>query len=210
MEESPGRGRLMLRFALGMAELGSERVGNVLSACTAVEPPAALEPPAAGTPANLRHAALGLLSNAVGGAARTPERVRARWRRISASARRRAAPLDRVGKLVGRLPGMPRAMSRLRAWRNQGREQLTRWAELGRREQAQSRILALDALTVLRENMLVRVSESPDVRSAIREQSQGLAVTAVGELRERSARADDRAEETVSRLLGGGRTPRTR
>ena len=129
---------------------------------------------------------------------------------MAASARRRAAPLARVGKLVGRVPGVPRAMSRLRAWRNHGQRRLAHWAELGRREQADSRILATDALTVLRENMLARVSESPDVKSVIREQSQGIAVTAVGELRERSARADNLAERTVGRLFGGGRTPRTR
>jgi len=207
---SLGRGRLMLRFVLGMTELTSERVGAVLSACTAVATPAALEPTATGTPLNLRHAALGLLSDAVGGVSRAPALVRARLRHLAASARRGAAPLDRAGTLVGRLPGMPRAMNRLRAWRNHAQGRLARWAELGRREQAHSRLLALDALTVLRENMLVRVSESPDVRSAIREQSQGIAVTAVSELRERSARADDRAERTVDRLFGGGRTPRTR
>ena len=200
----------MLRFVLGVAELTGERVGAVLSACTAVAPPAALEPTAAGAPLNLRHAALGLLSDAVRGVSRTPARARTRWRNMAASTRRRAAPLDRVGKLAARLPGMPRAMSRLRAWRTHGYRQLARWAELGRREQADSRALAFDALTVLRENMLVRVSESPDVRSAIREQSEGIAVTAVSELRERSARADDRAERTVRRLLGGGRTSRTR
>ena len=70
--------------------------------------------------------------------------------------------------------------------------------------------MARDALTVLRENMLARVSESPDVRGAIREQSQGIAVTAMSELRERLARADNLAERTVRRLLGGGRTRRTR
>ena len=200
----------MLRFVLGVAELTGKRVGAVLSACTAVAPPAALEPAAAGSPLNVRHAVLGLLSDAVSGVSRTPALARTRWRNMAASTRRRAAPLDRVGKLAARLPGMPRAMSRLRAWRTHGYRQLARWAELGRREQADSRILAFDALTVLRENMLVRVSESPDVRSAIREQSEGIAVTAVGELRERSARADDSAELTVRRLLGGGRTSRTR
>ena len=200
----------MLRFVLGMAELTGERVGAVLAACTAVEPPAPLEPAAAGPPFDLRHAALGLLSDAVGGVSRTPARARARWRRMAATARRRAAPFDRVGELVGRLPGVPRAMSRLRAWRNQGQRQLARWAELGRREQAESHILARDALTVLRENMLARVSESPDVRGAIREQSQGMAVTAMGELRERSARADNLAERTVGRLFSGGRSKRTR
>jgi hypothetical protein len=200
----------MLRFVVGVAQLTNERVGAVLSACTAVEPPASVEPPAADAPVDLRHAALGALSDAVGGAARTPARVRARWRRMAASARRRAAPLGRVGRLVGRLPGVPRATDRVRAWRDHGQRRLARWATLGRREQADSRILALDALTVLRENMLARVSESPDVRIAIREQSEGIAVTAVGQLRERSARADNLAERTVRRLFGGGRTARTR
>ena len=200
----------MLRFALGVAELTSERVGAVLSACTAVAPPAALEPTAGGAPANLRHAALGLLSDASGGVSRVPALVRARWRHLAASARRRVAELDRLGRLVGRLPGVPRAIDRLQAWRDQGQKQLDRWVALGRREEAESRTLAFDALTVLRENMLARVSESPDVKSVIREQSEGMAVTAMGELRERSARADTLAERTVGRLFGAGRTPRAR
>ena len=199
----------MLRFVLGMAELTGERVGAVLAACTAVEPAAPLAPPDAGTPINLRQAALGLLSDAVSGASRTPALARARGRHLAASARRRAAPLNRVGKLVGRLPGVPRAMSRLRAWRDQGRNQLARWAERGRREQADSRVWP-STRSPCCANMLARVSESPDVRGAIREQSEGIAVTAMGELRERSARADDLAERTVGRLFGGGRSKRTR
>ena len=200
----------MLRFVLGLTELTNERVGAVLSACSTVAPPAALEPTTAGAALSLRHAALGLLSDAVGGVSRAPALVRARWRRLAASAQQRAAPLDRLGKLVGRLPGVPRAVDRLHAWHSQGRKRLASWAELGRREQAESRILAFDALTVLRENMLARVSESPDVKSVIREQSQGIAVTAMGELRERSARADNLAERTVGRFFGGGRTSRAR
>ena len=200
----------MFRFVLGMTELTSERVGGVLSACSAVEAPVALESMAEGTPLNLRHAVMGLLSDAVGGASRAPALVRARWGRLAASARRRAAPLDRLRGLVGRLPGMPRAMGRVRTFRNQGRQRLARWSELGRREEAASRLLAFDALTVLRENMLARISESPDLKSVIREQSEGIAVTAMSELRERSARADNLAERTVGRLFGGGRIPRTR
>ena len=200
----------MFRFVLGMTELTSERVGGVLSACTAVETPEALEPMVEGAPLNLRHAAMGLLSEAVVGASRAPAFVRARWGHLAASARRRAAPLDGLRRLVGRLPGMPSATDRLRAWRSQGRQRLVRWAELGRREEAASRILAFDALTVLRENVLARVSESPDLKSVIREQSEGIAVTAMTELRERSARADNLAERTMGRLFGAGRTPRRR
>jgi hypothetical protein len=200
----------MLRFVLGMTELTSEGVGGVLSACTAVEPPTALEPMAEGTPVNLRYAAMGLLSDAVVGASRAPALVRARWRHLAASARRRAASLDRVAAAAARLPGMPSAVGRLRAWRHQGQRRLVRWAELGRREEAASRILAFDALTVLREHIFARISESPDLKNVIREQSEGIAVSTVSELRERSARADNLAEWTVGRLFGGGRTRRTR
>ena len=200
----------MFRFVLGMTELTNERVGAVLAACSAVASPAALEPTGAATPLNLRHAAMGLLSDAVSGASRAPALVRARWGRLAASARRGAAPLDCVRGLVGRLPGMPRAMGRLRGWRDQGQKRLAGWAEVGRREEAASRVLAFDAITVLRENMLARISESPDLKNVIREQSEGIAVTAMSQLRERSARADNLAERTVGRLFGGGRTPRTR
>jgi hypothetical protein len=200
----------MFRFVLGMTELTSERVGAVLSACSAVESPIALEPPAAGTPLDLRHATMGVLSDAVGGVSRTPALFRARWRQLAGSARRRTASLDRLRGVASRLPGMPRAMGQLRVWRDQGQKRLARWAELGRHEEAASRILAFDALTVLRENVLARISESPDLKSVIREQSEGIAVTAMSELRERSARADNLAERTVGRLFGGGRTPRMR
>jgi hypothetical protein len=200
----------MFRFVLGMTELTNERVGAVLSACSSIAPPAALEPTAAGTPLDLRHAAMGMVSDAVGGVSRAPALIRSRWRHLSAAVRRRAASLDRLGRVVGRLPGIPRAMGRLGVWRAQGEQRLARWAELGRREEAASRLLAFDALTVLRENMLARISESPDLKSVIREQSEGIAVTAMSELRERSARADNLAERTVGRLFGGGRTPPTR
>ncbi len=200
----------MFRFVLGMTELTNERVGGVLSACAAVEAPPLLEPTAAGTAPSLRHAAMGMLSDAVGAASRAPALARARWRPLAASARRRAASLERLRSVVARLPGLPAAADRLRAWRAQGERRLARWAELGRREEAASRLLAFDALTVLRENMLARISESPDLKSVIREQSEGIAVTAMSELRERSARADNLAERTVGRLFGAGRATRPR
>jgi hypothetical protein len=199
----------MLRFALGMTELTGERVGAVLAACSAVAPPDP-EAKAPGAPLTLRHAALGMLSEAARGASRAPGRVRARWGRLAMSARQVGSPLAGLGNVMGRLPGMRSALGRLRAWRTDGGQRLARWAEVGRREEAESRALASDALTVLRENMLARVSESPDVKNVIREQSEGIAVTAMGELRERSARADNLAERTVGRLFRGGRNPRPR
>src|SRR5207302_368349 len=113
--------------------------------------PGSLAPTNAGAPLKLRHAALGLLSDAVGGASRAPARARARLSHLAASARQRGAPVARLGTMVGRLPGMPLALDRLRAWREAGGRRLARWAELGRREEAESRSLAFDALTVMRE-----------------------------------------------------------
>jgi hypothetical protein len=204
------RGLLMLSLALGLLDLTNERVGAVLAACSAIAPPVNLGPVAPGAPINVRHAALGLLSEAIGAVSKAPGRARARLRRMVESTRPDTATFARTRKLVRRLPGMPRAVNRLAAWRDRGRNQLARWAELGRREQAQSRVLAFDALTVLRENMLARVSESPELKDVIREQSTGIAVTAMGELRERSARADGLVERTMGRLLHDGRPPRTR
>jgi hypothetical protein len=206
--ETKGRARLIVRFALGVVDVTRERVGEVLAACDAAEPPINLEQPAAGAPISLPHAALGFLSDAGSRLAGAPARARARLRRMAESVRRRAPRLDRTRELVSGLPGVPRAAARLRAWHARGRGQLARWAEVGRHEQAQGRLLAFDALTVLRENMVARISESPDVKNVIREYSAGIAVTAMGALRERSARADGLVERTVGRFLHDGRPPR--
>ena len=200
----------MLRLVVGVADLTQERVGAVLAACAAAAPPVPFEA-TAGAPIDARYAALGLLSRAVGRAPTLlPAILRTRWSRVGAESRRRAAPLDRAGRLVGRLPGMRRALSRVRSWRDGTKMQLVRWTEMGRREQVESRALALDALTVLRENMIARVSESPDVKQVIREESEGIAVTAVAQLRDGSVRADDLAERAVGRLFGARRTRRSR
>jgi hypothetical protein len=205
----PTRARLMFSLALGLADLTNERVQSVLAACSAVASPVTIEPAAAGAPVDLGHAALGFLTEAAGRLASAPAAAQRRWRRVSESARAAAGRLDRARKLAGGLPGVSQAIGRFRGWRDRGRDQLGRWAEVGRRQQAQSRVLAFDALTVLRENILARVSDSSDVKDVIREQSQGLAVTAMSELRERSARADALAERTVGRLFHNGRRSRT-
>jgi len=205
---------LILRFALGLSDLTRERVGEVLSACTAVEARTKVGPKAVDAPfeapLGAGDTAWGLLTEALRVVLETPGRARARGKRFGASVRRRAASFERLGKLADGVPGVPAAKRRLGAWGDRQRKQLDRWTELGRREREASRRLAFDALTVLRENTLAHVSESPDVKSVIRQQSEGIAVTAVSELREQTARADSLAERTVSRLLGRGRSRRTR
>jgi hypothetical protein len=126
-------------------------------------------------------------------------------------ARRRTAPLARRAfALARRAPGASRVTARIDVWRARGEDQLALWAATGRRETADGRSLARGVLTTLRESAFARVSDSPDLKRVIREQSEGIAVTAVGELRERSARADRLAEGVVRRLLGRGPEPRTR
>jgi hypothetical protein len=190
----------MLRFAFGVLDVTRERVGAVLSACAAAAPAARPET-TADAPIDVRHAALGLLSDVMDGASRVRARIRTRWSHAPAVARRRVVALDRMGKLLRRLPGTPRMVGQLRAWRDGTKVRLIRWTERGRRERAESRTLALDALTVLRENTIARVSDSPDVKRVIREESEGIAVTAVGGLRDGSVRADDLAEQALGRLF---------
>jgi hypothetical protein len=126
-------------------------------------------------------------------------------------ARRRTAPLARrTFALARRAPGAAQVGARLDAWRARGEEQVARWAAAGRREATDGRELARGVLTNVRENAFARVSESPDLKRVIREQSEGIAVTAVGELRDRSARADSLAEGAVRRLLGRRPEPRSR
>ena len=103
--------------------------------------------------------ALGSLSDAVGGASRAPARVRARWRRLAASARR--GPLRSLAwasSSVG-CPACLRAMGRLRAWRNHGRRRLARWAELGRREEARAASWPRRAHRAAREHARTRLRE---------------------------------------------------
>ncbi len=45
------------------------------------------------------------------------------------------------------------------------------------------------------------LANSPELKQVIREQSQGLAAGAISDMRHRSARADDAAEELARRAL---------
>lgn len=207
----PGATRMLFRFGLGLATLARERMNAVLASSEAA---AAGPPPAATAPEEdaprAADAALGFLLGVSELGLRMRPALSTRWAALTSSAHRLAAPVVRAGGLVGWLPGVPRRAAELRAWRAREGRRLARWAAAGRRERLESRAVARAALTTLRETVLARISESPDVKRVIHEQSAGVAVTAVGELRERSARVDDLAEGTVGRLLGRGRARRSR
>lgn len=206
----PSGARQLFRFGLGLVTLARERLGTILAASGAAEGASLSVEASFGQRAGAADAALGLVLGVADAGARARPALRARWAGISASARRLSAPLARAGVLIGWLPGISRRAVELRAWRAQRERRLARWAAAGRRERDESRAVARAAVTMLRETMLARISESPDLKGVIREQSAGIAVTAVAELRERSARIDDLAEGAVSRLLGRGAARRAR
>jgi hypothetical protein len=196
----PGPGPRRLRFGLGLVVLAGDTLRSALGPDESEEStPDATEP-------SLRHAAWGLLVDLLDRGRDAQGVLRASLWRAAMSARRLAPPLARARRLAGHLPGATRSAAHWHAWRARRRAALARWAAAGQREEAASRSVARNALTALRERALARVADSPDLKRVIREQSQGIAVTAVTELRNRSARADRLAERAVRRLLGRGQT----
>jgi hypothetical protein len=199
----PGPARLLFRFGVGLADLARQRVNAILA-------PSGRGPygEASAEQKDARRAgdaALGLLMEVAEVGQRARPALSARWAQVSAARRRLSGPLLQAYGLVRRLPGVPRRAAELRAWRVRQVRRHARWATLGRRERVESRAVAHAALVSLRETMLSRFSESPDVKRVIHEESAGIAVTAVGELRERAAHIDDLAEGAVRRLIGRGR-----
>jgi hypothetical protein len=196
-----------LRFGLGLIVLAGDTLGSVLAGPGRAGSSTGDDAAAYGTRPSPRHAVWGLLVDLLArGRRRGPALLRASLWRETRVARRLAPSIARARRLARHLPGAARSAARWHAWRGRSRAQLARWAAVGQREEAASRAVARQALTALRERALARVADSPDVKRVIREQSEGIAVTAVNELRNRSARADRLAERAVKRLLGRGRT----
>jgi hypothetical protein len=183
--------RLLLRFAIGVVELGGERLSAALRRFDAEERLAApVEPPA---PVSGRHVVLGALCAA-------PE-----WLSHKLHPNPSLVPVrrpgNRWGRLLHRAPGMARARRYAAALGARTRAQLTRWAEVGVREEQVGRELARRATGQIFANAMARVAESPELQQVIEQQSEGLTTSAMNELRESSARADKMVESVAGRLL---------
>jgi hypothetical protein len=189
------RGRLLFRFGVGFLELTAEGLAGALEtwhdlAHPEPETPAAeLEPPTAG-----RHVVIGALAS-------TPRALAAVAARAGRRGRPAAALAGRALRRLSRAPGAGAVARRWRALRGRAGAQLARWGRAGRREEDEGRTLARLVVAALFEGAVARVADSPDLKRVIEEQSQGLAVTAVAELRERSARADSVAEAVTRRFV---------
>jgi hypothetical protein len=198
---------LLFRFGLGLYTLARERLNAILTVSGGPGPVTTTADQGAPRAVD---AALGLLLDVTDAGARARPALSVRYAQIAASARRLTAPIVRACGVVGWVPGVSRRAAELRAWRAREATRVARWAAAGRRERAESRAVARAALITLREATLARISESPDLKRVIHEQSAGIAATTVDELRERSARIDDLAEGAVGRLFGRSRARRSR
>ena len=110
-------------------------------------------------------------------------------------------PGNRWGRLVRRAPGMARARRYAAELGARTRAQLTRWAEVGVREEQVGRDLARRATGQIFASAMARVAESPELQQVIEQQSGGLTTSAMNDLRESSARADKMVESVAGRLL---------
>jgi hypothetical protein len=184
--------RLLLRFAIGVAELGGERLTAALRRFDAEERlgAASVEPPA---PVSGRHVVLGALCAA-------PE-----WLSHKLHPNPSLVPVrrpgNRLGRLVRRAPGMAWAERHAAELGALTRAQLARWAELGVREEQVGRDLARRATGQIFANAMAKVADSPELQQVIEQQSGGLTASAMNDLRESSARADRMVESVAGRLL---------
>jgi hypothetical protein len=191
-------GRLLFRFGVGATELAGERLVAALRAIDTLMAEGNVgggAEPEVEEELHFRHAVLGALAALPGWA----DAAIARGRRASSSALDVAV---RGRGLVFHAPGARRARLRLAELRARVDAQLARWAEEGRREEQAGREMAAVALQALSEEAVAAVADSPELKRVIAEQSEGITVSAVAGLRQRSARADRLAEAVARRILG--------
>jgi hypothetical protein len=186
-----GTPRLLFRVALGGSALLTEWMGSALRAIDELPAPAEAHPTAVEAPA--RSVLIGALSSAM------------RWRPPIApleTAARDASRAARRGlRLFANVPGASLVRRRYARARDGVASRLGRWAEEGAREERAGRRLAHLAAPVFFELGVARLSDSPELKTVIEEQSQGLAASSVAELRERSEDADRAIERVVRRVL---------
>jgi len=200
MDRTPHPARLLFRFTVGLAELVGEGLVTSLRVFEETRQ-AAADPDVAETLPDFR--ARHVL---IGAAAAAPAWFARRFARPHhAGTLRELAPQrpasGRARRLLGRAPGVARARRGYVSLRARVGVQLASWAEAGRREERGGRALAREALKGYYEIAMARVADSPELKQVIAEQSQTLAESAVADLRNGSARADDAIESVARRLL---------
>ncbi len=112
-------------------------------------------------------------------------------------ARRGHARLD----ALRRVPPLSGALRRADRWRGRAAQSFARLQVIAAEERREGRALALGAWQRLVRTAASELANSPELKRVIREQSQGMAAGAISDMRQRSARADDAAEDLARRAL---------
>ncbi len=149
-------------------------------------------------PTSARHVLIGALAL---GPAWMNQLVRRGRGALSGSLSRPAKLAARGLRVVARVIPKERLARRADQLRTDALMTARRLAEVGRREEQQGRSLARATGAFGLTQILDRVADSPQLRSVIREQSAGMGRSALVNLRERSARADELAASVLGRLL---------
>jgi hypothetical protein len=187
-------GRLLFRFTIGLMQLSAQRFGSVLRAASATHPPGDGDGGREARASRLRDIAVGSLVAIPGAITELRSLLRARTLRLRRLARR-------CTRLRADLPSIPRGLGRVELWEARAVDQLDRLADAGQREQAAARTLATGVIKRLIQGGTAEFAESADVKRVIHQQSQGIAGAALTEIRDRTERADDAAENVVRRIL---------
>lgn len=194
-ERRSGSVRLLFRFGVGLVGLAGERLLGALRAVEALGRVAPEEPEPVRRAA-VRDAVVGVVVSAPPAvtAALQPARTALAWF------------AGRGSRALRHVPGARAVARRWRAARAGATRGLDRLSATGHAEVEAGRRLAQTFVSGASEAAVARVADSPELKRVIGEQSQGLATTAVNELRERSARADTVAESVWRRLTGRPRS----
>jgi hypothetical protein len=187
-------GRLLFRFTIGLMQLSAQRFGSVLRAASGTHPPGAAEDSGEARSSRLRDIAVGSLVAIPGAITQLRSLLRARTLRLRRLARR-------YTRLRSDLPSIPRGLARVELWEARAADQLDRLADTGQREQEAGRSLAEGVVKRLVEGGAAEFAESSDVKRVIQQQSQGIAGSALTEIRDHTERADDAAENLARRIL---------
>ncbi|HVT07692.1 MAG TPA: hypothetical protein VHO67_09545 [Polyangia bacterium] len=100
-----------------------------------------------------------------------------------------------------RVPTLSGAVRRADRWRGRAAQSVARLQIIAAEERREGRALALGAWHRLVRTAAGELANSPELKRVIREQSQGMAAGAISDMRQRSARADDAAEDFARRAL---------
>jgi hypothetical protein len=89
----------------------------------------------------------------------------------------------------------------------QGEARLERLAESGRLEEQTGRLLAREAATEIVDELLAYLAHKPEIRQLVQQQGAGLTQEVVGQLRQRTAAADERLAGLAGGILGRSSSP---